>query len=140
MKRYMISPIIGTGTEQDHYRVAVADVAYTSAIIPTDHEGRPNHNFAFCYAGSLNLTAALQIGNAYAFPDYSLDGRMDGMAPDQRLNMVQSVEAYVLDAEDLHFDLDFITDAMSYRDVLTTIARQLEPAFTMNGFDVREAE
>lgn len=141
MKRYMISPIIGAGTDDNPYRAAVADSgAASNAIIPSQPTGEPKFNFAFCYVGAVNLLPALQTANSFAFPDYSLDGRMDGMAPDQRANMVQSVEAYVLNAANLHFDLDFITDAMSYRDVLTNIARQLEPAFTINAFGVGETE
>lgn len=141
MKRYMIGAVIGAGTDNDPYRSALAIPGIEcNSIIPSNPTGHPLFDFAFCYVGAVNLLPALQTANSFAFPDYSLDGRMDGMAPDQRLAMVQSVEAYVLNAEDLHFDCDFITDAMSYRDVLTNIARQTEPAFTINAFGVGEGE
>lgn len=145
MIRFCISPIIGTGGGEDSFRAAVLDVANinTSAIIPTDNDpqspdyGKPKYNFALCIVAAANFAPVAQVSNLYLFPDYNLDGRMDGMEAEARTGMVQSVEAYDLDGEGLFFDASH-DDGESYRQVLDRIGKQLEPAFNINNFGTGE--
>lgn len=143
MIRYMISPIIGSGTIDDSYRAAVSDVSNvnTASSIPT-HEsgpniGQPKYGFCFCVVATASIPAIAAVSNAYVFPDYNLDGRIDGMESEARTGMVQSVEAYNVDGNGLHLVADH-ADGDSYRAVINAIGQQLQPGFDVNQFTVGE--
>lgn len=149
-KRFMISPITGIGTEPNPFRASVSDVTPAPAvnqIIPSDtsgtpqsnpHYGKPKYNFALCNVGTNNLPAVLAVSNSYVFPDYPLDATLAGMEVETRAAMVQSVQAYDLDGNGLHFDCPN-GDEDSYRSLILSLAQQLEPAFAnLNTFDVGE--
>lgn len=133
MLRWMISPIIGTGVFPDAFRAAVSDLSSvnSSAIIPTLSNGHPKYNFALCLVATASVATIAAVTNAYVFPDYNLDGRMDGMEAGTRTALKQSVEAYDIDGNGLHFDATN-ADSDSYRDLLTRIGQQIEPAFNVN--------
>jgi len=143
MLRYMISPIIGTGVGEDVYRASVSDVANvnSAAIIPTHTSGpnlgQPKHNFALCLVATANVNAIAAVTNAYVFPDYNLDGRMDGMESEARTGLVQSVEAYNLDGNGLNFDASH-QDGDSYRSLIQSLASQLDPGVNINGLNCAE--
>lgn len=141
MKLWLLCPIIGSGTFQNPYRSSVSDVSDTNVnnVIPTDQQGQPLYNFAFCRVGTANLSGVLAVTNSYAFPDYPLDGRMDGMESDARTGMVQTVQAYDMDGNGLHLDASH-NDSDSYRQVLQAIVSQIEPAVNINTFDVAEPQ
>lgn len=140
MKRYMICPIIGAGTQGNPYRAAVADVsgAEVNSLIPSNQDGSPRYGFAFCRVAAVNFTAVLAITNSYAFPDFPLDSQMSGMESEARTGMVQSVEAYNMDGQGFNLVADH-DDTDSFRQVIEAIAKQIEPAFNANTFDVSEA-
>lgn len=138
MKRYCISPVIGTGTFASPYRPAVADLCPTTGLIPSDAAGVPKYHFAFCLVSTDNLAAVLATSNLYVLPDYPLDGRMDGMESGARTGMSQSAGAYDLDGHGLHPATAHV-DADGYRDVLTRMARTWEPTFSLDSFDVQGA-
>lgn len=143
MLRYMISPIIGTGPISDPYRASVRDVANvnTSAVIPTftsgENLGKPKFRFALCLCATTSIPAIQAVSNALVFPDYNLDGRMDGMEAQARADFVQSVQAYDVDGNGLHFDATH-TDGTSYRQVIAAIGQQLEPTFEVDQLEVGE--
>lgn len=143
MYRYMISPIIGSGTTINPFRSAVSDVpnVASAAIIPTHPSGPniglPRFNFALCLCATSLVSAIEQVSNSYIFPDYNLDGRMDGMEAGARAGMVQSLEAYDLDGAGLHFDATH-SDSDSYRSLILSIGQQLEPAFSIHSLNVAE--
>lgn len=139
MKRYMISPIIGAGTEASPYRVSVSDVAEVnvSAVITSKVDGTPKYGFALCVVAAQSVATVAAVTNAYVFPDYVLDGRMDGMESGVRTALKQSAEAYNLDGAGLHLNASNV-DSESYRDLLTRLGQQFEPAFHLNSFDVTE--
>jgi hypothetical protein len=138
-KRYCISPVVGTGTDTNPFRAAVGDVAGVNhqALIPTKPDGAPKYLFALCVVATGNLAAVLQVSNLFALPDYALDGQMGGMEIIARTGMVQSVEAYNLDGQGMHLSADH-DDSDSYRDVLTSLGRQIVPGFSLNNFDALE--
>ena len=138
-ERYAISPIIGTGTIQDPYRAAVADVSgvNTAAVIPSDSAGKPLYRFAFCIVAASVWTSVLAVTNLYLFPDYVLDGLMSAMDPATRTAMVQSVQAYDLTGQGKYLDATN-ADSDSYRTLLTHIGQQFDPAFDLNHFGVSD--
>jgi hypothetical protein len=145
-KRFTLSPVIGTGSHPDPFRAAVDDVplTQTASVIPTHpvghpQQGQPKFNFTFSVVGTASLAGLLAIPNAYVFPDYGLDGRLDGMESGARSGMVQSAEAYDLDGAGLHLALQAANqDSASYRDFLQALGIQFEPSFNINTFDVTE--
>ena len=143
MLRYVISPIIGTGVEFNDFRVAVGDVAATNhaAVIPTHTSGpnigQPKYLHAMAIVATANLPAVAAVSNAFVFPDYPLDGRMDGMEAAVRAAMVQSVEAYDFDGQGYHIAV-MDDDDWSYRQVLNDIGQQLEPALDIANLTVSE--
>lgn len=139
MRRYCISPVIGSGALEDPYRAAVSDVAGTNsaAVIPNGVNGQPLYNFALCIVAAPVMTQIAQVSNLYLLPDLGLDSRMDAMEGGARTGMVQSVEAYDLDGNGLNFDADH-GDADSYRTLINSLGQQLDAAFDADRFGVSE--
>lgn len=143
MLRFMISPVIGLGTLPNPYRAAVQDVqnVNTSAVIPTftsgETIGQPKFRFALCLCATPSIPAIQSVSNALVFPDYNLDARMDGMEAQTRADFVQSVQAYDLNGQGLHFVATH-QDSDSYRQVITALGKQLEPTFEVNQLIVAE--
>lgn len=145
-KRYMLCPVIGAGTENDRIRPAVDDVpqTYSNSVIPVHLSGpdigHEKYRFTVAIVATANLSGVVQLSNSYLFPDYPLDARLDGMQPETRLAMTQSVAAFDLDGNGLHFDLSGFTDASSFRDVILGLIQQLDPDYPshLNHFDAQE--
>lgn len=143
MLRYMISPIIGNGTENNEFRASVSDLANVNvaAVIPSQSSGQnighPKYTFAFCGVATTSIAVINAVTNGFVFPDYVLDGRMDGMEASVRAGMTQSLEAYTLDSTQKHFDATTI-DSESYRDFLNRLVQQIEPSFNVNNLNVSE--
>lgn len=137
-KRYVIGPVVGSGTLGNPYRAKVADICPAVSVIPSNPDGSPKYNFALSLVSTDNLAAVLAITNLYALPDYALDGRMDGMESNARTGLVQSVEAYDLDGNGLHLDATH-DDSDGYRSVLEAIGEQFDPSFNLDHFDVSES-
>ena len=143
MIRWVICPIWGTGEDGDEYRAAVSSVSNTnsSALIPTFSSGprigEPKFRFCLALVASPNMIAVGAVQATYIFPDYPLDGRMDGMEADARLGLSQSPAAYDLDGAGMHLDTTHV-DADAYRDVIDRIGRQIDPAFSSSRMGVPE--
>lgn len=143
MIRYMISPIIGDGSEESPFRASVSDVpnVNTAAIIPThtsgENIGKPKYGFAFCVVATSSVATIAAVTNAYVFPDYNLDGQMQGMESAARVAFKQSVEAYDLDGNGFNFDAANV-DLESWRTVINRVVQQIEPAFNLNNMNVQE--
>jgi hypothetical protein len=143
VRRYVISPVIGAGTVQDPYRVSVQDVegANSVAVVPVHtsgpNEGEPKYTAALGLVAAVNITPILNVTNVYVFPDYPLDAQLSGMESGARAAMVQSVEAYDLDGQGLHFDADH-ADEDSLRALLIQLGQQIEPAFNLDAMGVPE--
>ena len=146
MKLRLICPVIGTGTDTVPFRGVVGDVSLThsNCLVPSHplghpQQGQPKFRFAFCIVGTANLVGVLQVMNSFAFPDYPLDGRLDGMEAVTRAGMVQSLQAFDLDGAGLHLDVgSHNVDANAYRQFLQAIGGQFEPTFSINTFDAQE--
>jgi len=137
MIRYMIAPIIGTGTDENPYRPEMPDVVNKNPRIPTLPNGAPKYRFAFCVVATPSIAAIEQVSNAYVFPDYPLDGLLSGMESGVRAAMVQSVQAYNLDNNGYYLVVPN-EDTNSFRDVITSIGLQFDPSFVLSFFGVSE--
>lgn len=139
--RYAISPVLFDGV--DSYAAAISFVpeTNTNAVIPTHTSGpdigKPKYGFALCAVASTDWPAVIAVSNAFVFPVYPLDARMDGMEAGTRTAMVQSVEAYNLDGNGLNLDCSHL-DAASYRSVVESLLHQFEPAYSLEAFTVGE--
>ncbi len=138
-KRHCICPVIGSGSDANPYRAKIADLANvnTSVIIPSKPDGSPKYLFAFCIFSASSIASVLAVSNTYVFPDYNLDGRMDGMESGARTGMVQSAQAFNLDGAGYHLDLTHADDD-SYRSVIENVGKQFEPAYLVNNNDCGE--
>lgn len=145
MKRYFLSPIVGSGTVEDSFRPAL-DVAAgqtNESVIPVHLSGPliGTPIFACCFGmvASGNMPSVAATPNVFLFPDFALDARMDAMGADVRAAMNQSAGAYVILADPLtRLDMGFYGDAWTYREVLTGIVRQFDPLVTVDEIDVPE--
>jgi hypothetical protein len=145
MIRYCISPVIGTGDLEtnDEFRASVSDVPNVniSQVIPSHlsgpNIGEPKFLFAFCVVATPSVAAIAATTNCFVFPDYNLDGRMDGMETNARTAFQQSVEAYNLDGNGFNFDASNV-DGESWRTVINRIVQQIEPSFNIQNVNVAE--
>lgn len=143
MKRYVISPVIGGGLEEENaYRAKVSEVSLTecNASIPVGPPaGAPLYRFALCIISTANYSGVQAVSNLKVLPDYPLDGRLDGMEAETRAAMVQDAQAYDWDGNGLHLSLAAANqDSASYRQFLQALGSQLDPGFQISTFDVRE--
>jgi hypothetical protein len=139
MIRWMVSPIIGTGTISDPYRASVADVSGVNeaALIPSNPDGTPKYHFALCLVATPSIALVQSVTNSYVFPDYPLDSQMSGMDAATRTALVQSVQAYDMNGSGLHLDASN-ADTDSYRTLITKIGQQIDTAFNPNNISCPE--
>ena len=132
-KRYYLSPIIGTGDENNPYRPKVADYDVRWAgVIPSDPlTGAPLHPWCLVLVATQNhgqLTADQTIN---ALPDFPLDGKVSAIQTSVKNTMLAKLQARGIDTS-------FINGTDGYREVIRGIGRTIEPAFDENNFDVVE--
>lgn len=145
MKRYYICNIIGTGTEADSYRPAIAreidaarvtnptfDASY-SVVIPTHPEGHPQ-------AGHPKFPHALVIVEANnhgifagkpdidSLPDVALDSKVSSMHTPTKNAMIARLAARGFNGVN-------VDNADGYREVIRGIGRALDTAFHEDSFD-----
>ena len=141
MKRYQINRIIDDNG--NNFRSELDDVSLTHsihfiALIPSKPDGTPKYRFAFTrFAMAGSIQPAIQLTNSYTFPDYPLDGELQGMEAGVYADMIANLGAYDLDGNGLHF-VTTNSPTQSFRDFVQFIARQLEPSMDANRFEVGE--
>lgn len=141
-KFYGIAPVVQINDGGDTYwDCAFKNVPLTNGAcrIPNDAQGDPLYNFAFAVVRTANVNALQLVSNSYLFPDYPLDGRLDGMGADARAAMVANVHAYNLDGNGFYLDTaTHNQDALTYREFLQAVWEQAEPSFNINKFETSE--
>lgn len=131
MKRYYISPIVGTGDETDPYRPKVADHGVSwVGVIPSDPvTGKPISTWALVVVEAINHAALLADSAIDALPEFPLDGKVSAINTGTKNTMVSRLQARGIDTA-------FIGNSDGYRDVIRGIGVQLDPTFNENNFDV----
>lgn len=135
-RRWYIAPVSPPvpNTLNDGYHSSLADASFAksySAVIPTftsgPNLGKPLYSFCLGQVATIAMALVMQLPNVLVFPDYPLDARLDGMDPETRAALRQSIEAYVLDDTGKRFDASVaIDDAASYRALIDSLGEQLQ--------------
>ena len=130
-KRYYLSKIIGTGTMDDPFRVAVADygVNHVAEYPPQDmNTGKYTKLEAFALADAPSHVELLKDANMFGMPDFPLDGKLSSMrsATLNAMNNAVLARGYAVTWGS--------SDA--YRDVVRSLGKQLNTNFDENNFDV----
>lgn len=79
MKRWYISPIVGTGTDDDPYRAKVGSAAQIkghSAVIPTDAQGVPLFNFALVIVNADDHSLLTSDSDNDVLPNRAFNGTL----------------------------------------------------------------
>lgn len=81
MKRYYISPIVGTGAEDDPYRPKVADygVSWVGVIPSNPDTGRPVYPWCLALVEAINHASLLADRDIKPLPDFPLDGKVSAI-------------------------------------------------------------
>jgi hypothetical protein len=131
MKRFYLSPIIGTGTDDDPYRTKLSDYGVNHvAVIPNGADGRPLFNRALCIVASADHTQLVADGAIDRFPDLSLDAQMSSLTNAERTRIRNFLT-------NRNIAITF-TNTDTYRSVLRKIGRHFDARFDENRFDVSE--
>lgn len=132
-KRYYLSDIIGTGTEEDPYRVAAGDFSgiRIAADIPTGPDGRPLHTQALCLVASKDHARIRDAVGVDALPDFPLDGKVNAIGV-----ATLAVTKAMLRRRNLP---DAIVDGKDgYRELIRAVGREFKADFDENTFDVTD--
>lgn len=131
MKRYYLSPIIGTGAEDDPFRPKIADygVRWVGSIPSDPTTGRPLFTFALALVAAANHASILADQAIDALPDFPLDGKVSAINTGTKNRMVAALQARGIYTA-------FIGNSDGYRDVIRGIGKALDPDFDENHFDV----
>lgn len=133
MRRYYLSQIIGTGTEDDPYRPKIADLRVNHvAVIPSDPvTGKPKFAWALVIVNTANHTALLSDGQIEALPDLSLDAKLNSLSAAVRNALISRLTAKGISTTGVNVNT-------TYRDVVRRVGQFLRATFSENNFDVAE--
>lgn len=131
MKRYYLSPIIGTGAWGDAYRDVIADVPGVTrkALIKTDPDtGAPLVPWALVQVSTANHSRIISDKRNAVLPDVPLD---------VKLTAIQSATKAAMKNDFARFGIPtaLIDNADGYRDAIRGIGSLLDPNFNENDFD-----
>ena len=129
-KRFYLCDIIGDGTEDNPFRVAVANlnVAWVATIPSDPVTGRPLFDWAIVRVAAGNHSEIIKICDA--LPDFPMDGKVTGINLSTKAAMKSKVKAR------MGGNVAWIDNTDGYREVIRTIGKHLSPDFDENNFDV----
>lgn len=129
-KRYYLCDIIGTGSDLDPYRPAVADhrVGWV-AVIESGPDGKPLHANTIALVETENHALLRADKRIDPLPDFALDGKLTAINTAARNGMMTALERR-------GFVASGINNADGYRDALQNIGRQRSAVFNIDKFDV----
>jgi len=125
LKRYYISPVIGTGAKTNPIRAKLADVAPNFACVIA---AAP---FALCIVSGTRHDAISEDPENEILPDISLDAELAVLPAGTRADLIDRLQAWGIDTRGL-------TNGVAYRTMINRIGQHIEPAFSANGLDVSE--
>lgn len=128
-KRWYISPIVGTGADDDPYRAKVGSAAQIkghSAVIPTDVQGAPLFNFALVIVNADDHSLLIADSDNDVFPNRTLG--------DSLTSAERTLIKAVLNRRGLPFK--WVDNVATFGELLRTIGRYLDTNFRENKLDV----
>jgi hypothetical protein len=132
MKRFYLTPVIGTGTIDDPYRAAVRDAsgqgASTVAVIPTDANGVPTFPYALCLISAPDHTVYDSVGNTDRFPDLTLDSQLSVLTNQQRNALLNFLSKRGIETNG-------INNNTTFGEVVTLVGQHLDTNFNVLKFD-----
>jgi hypothetical protein len=133
VKRFILVPVLGDGSDANPYRADVPAGTNHVAMIPTNPAtGVPTFAWALVKVAGTNLTDALSRGDA--FPDLTLDANLSSLTNQQRTRIRTFLENRGVTTS--------VTASTTLRQLLAAVAGHLEGktgAIFDGGFDVAEA-
>jgi len=134
MKRYYLSPIIGSGTKADPFRAKAATftAVNVASIIPSSPlTGAPLFPWALVVVQAANHAPLLADTTLTPLPDLSLDAILSTLSASQRAALFAALDAKAIDRQGLN-------NQSAYRAVIRRVGRHLTAPFDENAFDVGE--
>jgi hypothetical protein len=133
MKRYYVSPVIGTGTLQDPYRPSLKDALTEEGssgvwVIASNPDGTPKYPFALCLANAVNHVPLQNVGNVDSLPDITLDSTLAVLTNQQRNALLNFLSKRSISTTGLNTQSTF-------REVLERMGVYLDPNFNALNFD-----
>lgn len=132
MRRYYLSPIIGTGTEADPYRPKIADygVSWSCVISSDELTGQPKHPWCVAVVDAADHATLLADTTLVAIPNISLDARVSSLSKTIRDKLKTKLDVLGVDTRGLS-----INDPI--RLWVRAIGRHIEPDFHEIRFGIR---
>lgn len=135
-KRYYVSKIVGDGSEENPFRPKVADhgVNWVGSIITDENPespnyGKPVHTSCFVLVNTINHAVLRGDPDIDDMPDFPLDGKVSSINTATKNAMITALQKR-------GFDTSAISSTEGYRETLQTVARQRDPNFNIDNFDV----
>jgi hypothetical protein len=132
VKRFILAPVLGDGSDTNPYRADVPAGISHVAMIPTNPAtGVPTFSWALVKVAGTNISAALSRGDA--FPDLTLDANLSSLSNAQRNAIRNFLSNRGITTS--------VTATTTLRQVLAAVANHLEGktgAIFDGGFDVAE--
>lgn len=137
-KRFYVSKIRGDGSEENPFRPAVADhgVNWSGSIISDENEASPTYGKPL-YADCLVIVATKDHGKLRNDPDidplpeFPLDGKVSSINTATKNAMIAALQKR-------GFNTSGVSNTDGFRELVQSIGRQRDPAFSIDNFDVSE--
>lgn len=132
MKRYYISPVIGSGAKDDPFRAKIADTGHPyAALIPSNPNGTPASSWCLVVAGGTDHTGLDADTAIDKFPDMTKDATLGTITAQERNRVLAFLQTKGVDTQGL-------TAQSTFRDILDRVGQALEATFSTNNFDVAD--
>ena len=132
MKRYYLSPIIGSGTEVDPFRPKIADfgVSWSGVIASDPVTGAPARNWCLILVEAADHAALIADADLFDLPNINLNALVSSLSPTLRNRLSNRLDQ-------LGINRQALTIADALRVWLRAIGRHLEPSFHEDRFSIR---
>lgn len=132
MKRFYLSPVIGTGVKGDPFRAKIADTGHSyAALIPSKSDGTPASSWCLVVAGGIDHTDLDADTAIDKFPDITKDATLGTITAQERNRVLTFLQNRGVDTTG-------ITPTSTFREVLDRVGQILETRFSTNNFDVAD--
>ncbi len=132
-KRYYLAPVVGDGSEENAYRLKVADygVNHTAVIASDPTTGRPVVPWGLAIVATPNHLPLLQDSTLDAAPDVAFDTKWTAIRTKTRAEFATRLQARGIDTS-------FLSSVDGFRDVIRHLGQVLDTNFAEDNFDVAE--